>query len=110
MMVEVREEGGIPVAGLSGEIDGRTAPAVQESLLPWIEKYPKLVLDMREVSFLSSAGLRMMLLLYRAATACQGRLALVGLSEQIRDVMAATGFLHFFVVENDAASAWRAMG
>jgi len=47
---------------------------------------------------MSSAGLRMMLLIYRHATASNGKVALVGLSEQISDTMSATGFLTFFVV------------
>jgi anti-sigma B factor antagonist len=39
-----------------------------------------------------------MLSMHRQATANKGQLVLVGLSEEIKDTMAATGFLNFFAV------------
>jgi anti-sigma B factor antagonist len=59
---------------------------------------------MQEVAYMSSAGLRMMLLLYRHALGKDSRIALVGLSEEIRDTMSATGFLDFFVVSDTVDS------
>jgi anti-sigma B factor antagonist len=84
------------IATLSGEIDGKTAPEVQATLAPVIAGSSKIVLDMSAVTFLSSAGLRVLLLVYRQAAANHGKVALAGLSEQIRDVMSVTGFLRFF--------------
>jgi anti-sigma B factor antagonist len=51
---------------------------------------------MSKVSYMSSAGLRMMLLLYRQATGAQTKLAVVGLSDDLKDTMSATGFLDYF--------------
>ncbi len=51
---------------------------------------------MSGVSYISSAGLRALLMLYRQMAANDGRVALVGLPESIRDVMTVTGFLEFF--------------
>ncbi len=51
---------------------------------------------MRCVVYLSSAGLRMLLLAYRQAAARESDLLLAGLSEEIRDTMEMTGFLDFF--------------
>lgn len=100
MNIEVRTEGNIAVAVISGEIDSKTAPQAQAELMPVTEKYNKLVLDMSNVTFLSSAGLRTLLLLYRQTTAKNGKVVLVGLSEEIKDTMSMTGFLKFFVVSN----------
>jgi len=96
---------GIAVAVVSGEIDGKTAPEVQSLLLPIVVEQKTVVLDMGNVTFMSSAGLRMLLLVYRHATAESGRVALVGLSEQIRDTMSATGFLDFFVIGGSVGEA-----
>jgi len=105
MNIETRIQDGITVILIHGEIDGKTAPDAQEKLLPVVAAHKTIVMDMGDVPFMSSAGLRMMLLFYRHATAANGKVALVGLSEQIRDTMAATGFLDFFVVSVNVQEA-----
>ena len=98
MEIITSESGSIPVATISGDIDGKTAPAAQAQLLGLVGKNPQLVLDMSGVGFMSSAGLRIMLLLYRQAAAKNGKVVLVGLSEEIKDTMSMTGFLNFFTL------------
>lgn len=89
---------GTTVVTLRGELDGKTAPATQEQIVPLIPPGGRILLDISGVSYMSSAGLRMLLLLYRQALSQDSRIALVGLSEDIEDTMSATGFLDFFVV------------
>jgi anti-sigma B factor antagonist len=96
MNIELEEIDGVTVATLFGELDSRTAPIVQEKLLTLPEPNGKALLDMSGVSYISSAGLRALLMLYRQMAARDGRVALVGLTENIRDVMSVTGFLDFF--------------
>ncbi len=48
------------------------------------------------VSFMSSAGLRMLLVLYRTIRGRGGKILLVGLSEDLRSTMSLTGFLDLF--------------
>ncbi len=96
MNIELEEVDGVTVATLFGELDGRTAPIVQEKLLTLPKANGKALLDMSGVGYISSAGLRSLLMLYRHMAANDGRVALVGLAENIRDVMSVTGFLEFF--------------
>jgi anti-sigma B factor antagonist len=98
MEITTSESASIPVAAITGDIDGKTAPVAQSQLLGLVGKNPRLVLDMSKVGFLSSAGLRIMLLLYRQATAKSGKVVLVGLSDEIKDTMSMTGFLNFFTL------------
>lgn len=109
MNIEVKTEGDIAIAVISGEIDSKTAPQAQEKLLPITIKYNKLVLDMSKVTFLSSAGLRTLLLLYRQTTAKSGKIVLIGLSEEIKDTMSMTGFLKFFVIANSLEEGLKAL-
>lgn len=108
MEIQTKEMDGVAVVSMAGEIDSKTAPEAQETLLPFVEAHSRIVMDLSGVSFMSSAGLRTMLLLYRHVTAQNGKVALVGLSEQIQDTMSATGFLDFFelcdTVENAIAA------
>lgn len=96
MNIELEEVDGVTVAMLFGELDGRTAPLVQDKLLALPESKGMALLDMSGVSYISSAGLRALLMLYRQMTAQDGRVALIGLTEHIKDVMSVTGFLEFF--------------
>lgn len=96
MNIELEEIDGVTVATLFGELDGRTAPIVQEKLLALPQPNGKALLDMSGVSYISSAGLRALLMLYRQMAANDGRVALAGLQENIKDVMIVTGFLEFF--------------
>ncbi len=86
----------VTVVELAGDIDAKTAPIVTEKVLPLAEPGSKIIMDMNNVPYMSSAGLRMLLTLYRQATAKDGKLVLVGLSEEIEDTMSVTGFLDFF--------------
>ncbi|MBI5647354.1 MAG: anti-sigma factor antagonist [Ignavibacteriae bacterium] len=107
MDITITSDSGIDIATILGEIDGKTAPEVQEKILPLIKAEGKLLLDMTGVPYMSSAGLRMLLSTYRQITAQKARLVLSGLSEEIRDTMSMTGFLHHFTVCDtlDAAKA-----
>lgn len=85
------------VVELEGDVDANTAPKIQEKVLPMAGPDSKILVDMTKVPYMSSAGLRMLLSLYRQTTAKEGKLVLVGLSEDLRDTMSVTGFLDFFV-------------
>ncbi len=86
----------VNVVGLAGDLDGNTAPNVQAQILPLALPNAKMILDMSQVSYMSSAGLRMLLVMYRTIISKSGKVVLVGLSEDIRDTMSMTGFLDFF--------------
>lgn len=96
MEIELEEVDGTTIATLFGELDGRTAPAVQDKLLSLLQPQGKLLLDMSGVTYISSAGLRSLLMLYRQMTNQEGQVALIGLVENIKDIMTVTGFLEFF--------------
>ena len=107
--VEAFPRDGMTVVVVKGEIDGSSAPSLQEKILPLLQDGSALVLDLGAVSYMSSAGLRMLLLLYRQAAAHNGRVALAGLAESIRDTMEITGFLKFFTIANSVEEALTAL-
>jgi anti-sigma B factor antagonist len=96
MKVNVQDIGDTKIFAISGELDGKTSPEAQEQILPQAEGAEALVIDMSEVGYMSSAGLRMLLLIYRHIGASGGSVALVGLTEEIEDTMELTGFLKYF--------------
>lgn len=86
----------ITVIEIVGELDASTAYNVQNQILPLAESSRKLLLDMSDVTYMSSAGLRILLNLYRKIQENVGQIVIVGLNEEVKDVMAITGFLDFF--------------
>ena len=97
MEINIENLEDVRVVKLIGDIDASTSPQIQQEILPQVQPKSKILIDMSQVAYMSSAGLRVLLMLYRQATAQDGKLILVGLSEDIRDTMSVTGFLDFFI-------------
>jgi anti-sigma B factor antagonist len=109
MDMTVRTVDGVTVLALVGDLDGRAAPAVRDGIADAVHDGQDLVLDLSGVHYLSSGGLRVMLLLYRRAQ-CLGRtVVVVGLSEEMRQVLRATGFLDFFRLAGSVRAAVRSL-
>lgn len=96
MSVTVAKRDTHAVVTISGSVDGKTAPEVQAAIAPLVGAFPLLVLDLTEVGYMSSAGLRVLLLVHRNLSAKGGKAVLVGLREEIAETMRVTGFLQFF--------------
>jgi anti-sigma B factor antagonist len=109
MSVQVRQEDGIDIVELEGSVDGKTAPEIREQLRPVLSSSQKVILDMTGVNYLSSAGLRLLLLTYREVAAHKGRVVLVGVSQDIKTVMSHTGFLSFFTLAESREQAVKAI-
>ena len=96
MSINTKQIEEVHIVELSGDIDANSAPTISSAVLPLAEPGNKILLDLSEVPYMSSAGLRMLLRLYRTAASKDGKVVLVGLSEEIADTMLVTGFLDFF--------------
>jgi anti-sigma B factor antagonist len=95
----ITEDGKPAVVQISGDIDGRTAPEALQTIGPLIVDGARIALDMTNVRYMSSAGLRFLLSVYRQIGAKKGKIVLIGLSDDIKDTMSATGFLGYFTIE-----------
>jgi anti-anti-sigma factor len=61
------------------------------------------------MSYISSTGLRVLLQAHRCAQAANASLALACPPEDVREIMAATGFLEFFTVFDALETAIEAL-
>jgi anti-sigma B factor antagonist len=96
--VTQRHDGDVLVVVLDGRLDSRTAPRVQAELGELMPRQGRILLDLARTSYLSSAGLRILLLLHRQAERNGVQVALAGIGSEVHEVMSATGFLDFFTV------------
>ena len=109
MKISSSTQNDVVLVTLEGDVDGKTASQVQQEVLPLIPENGKMLVDLTQVPYMSSAGLRTLLLIYRQAQGKGSKIALSGLSEDISDTMEATGFLDYFVVAHDVASGLEAL-
>ena len=80
-----------------GEVlDTSTSPEEQQKINTLMEESNNIGLDMSRCIYVSSAGLRVMLFSYKLARAKGGQLSLIGVNDDIREVMTMTGFDKFF--------------
>lgn len=109
MRINIKNIDQVTVVEMTGELDSTTAPAVQNQILPLAQDNRHIVLDMSGTLYMSSAGLRTLLLLYRQISSGSGRIVLAGLSDEIKDTMNITGFLNFFRIYDTVALATEAL-
>lgn len=84
---------------LSGRLDTTTAPQLQETLIPEFDSSKNVVLDFAELVYVSSAGLRVLLMGEKTAKAKGGRFTLIHVSSEIMEVFEMTGFSGILHVE-----------
>jgi len=110
MQVDIREDGGIVFIEPVGDIDGKTASEFHDAVLNLIKPKARLVLNLERVAFMSSVGLRSMLLIHRKAESKDAKIVLAAVNKDILGSMSATGFLAFFVVGDSVQDAISRLG
>lgn len=97
MEIQTSNQDGVAVVALSGNLDGNTVNEAQEKIMPLLSADTKsLVLDMKGCGYVSSAGLRLLLMAAKQLSSRGGMLVLSGVCDEIKDVMEMTGFSNFF--------------
>lgn len=77
---------------LEGRLDTTSAPAAQEAFLKVAEECSELTLDFAALSYVSSAGLRALLVLQKQMNRTGGSLTLTHVSPAVMEVFEMTGF------------------
>ena len=84
---------------LSGRLDTTTAPKLQESLIPEFDTAKHIELDFAELIYVSSAGLRVLLMGEKTAKAKGASMTFTGVSEEVMEVFEMTGFADMLSIE-----------
>lgn len=106
--LEERHEA-IVIVGLRGRMDSNTARLVEEKLLGLIDAGDsRMVVDCAGLDYISSAGLRVLLMAAKRTTQVKGKLVLAALNDDVKQVFELTGFSSIFQIcgsREDAISA-----
>jgi anti-anti-sigma factor len=109
--LEIRKESasGFVVYRLTGKLDALTGPNL-ESAVANDEQSKRIILDMREVSYVSSGGLRAVIQVTRRAQVAKGGVAIFGIQPQVREVFDVAGLGNMIPVASDEADARAKLG
>jgi serine/threonine-protein kinase RsbW len=96
---------------LAGRLDAVSSQAAIARVYAAISAGARhVLLDMAQVTFLSSSGLRALLLVRKELLAQSGELRLCALKPQVREVFTLTGFTQVFAIHSTREEALRAFG
>lgn len=96
MQVSVARDGAISIITLAGSLDASTADAVAGRIAQQVrEGNTRLVADLSELDYLSSAGLRVLLSALKDTRAQGGDLRLAAVQADVCEVLEMTGFTNF---------------
>ena len=77
---------------LEGRLDAMTAPEAEEIFLQMTERFEKVILNMEQLQYISSAGLRVLKKSYMASVRKNGALELSHVNKMVMEVLEMTGF------------------
>ena len=98
--------GPVSVLSVSGYIDAATFPQlVKEADEVLNSGHVNLVLDLGGVDYVSSAGLRVLLMAAKAIKQKNGKLALYGLTETVQEIFEISGFDKILTISAEEADA-----
>jgi anti-sigma B factor antagonist len=100
--VEERQQGDATVIAVSGELDLRTSPELEERLNgAFVAGAELVILDLRMIEFMDSTGLRVLLGAHQRAKEAGRRFALVRGADQVERVLTLTGVRDLLTVVDE---------
>ncbi len=110
MAISTSREGQTLIVKTADRIDGANARELQVDLEAAIEPSDRgLVLDLEELSYISSAGLRVILLTAKTLRKQNAKLAVCSLSGSVREVFEISGFDKIIPVHDTQVDATAAL-
>lgn len=94
------ENGKETVISLSGQLDTLTSIDLEKEIAPILQgEAQTVVLDGAELTYISSAGLRLLLILQKGMKAKGGNFRLRNIQKDIMDILNITGFSSILTIE-----------
>lgn len=93
MQITRHENGNSLTLIIDGVIDSATAPVFETELAEACQKSKNVIVDFEKVDFISSAGLRVLLISQKKMMMASGKMTLVHVKDDVREVFELTGFI-----------------
>ena len=100
MTIEIKRNAEETTIKLVGRLDTTTAPALDKTINEDIAGTKNLILDVKELEYISSAGLRVLLGAQKKVQKT-GRMLLTNVCEDVMEVLEMTGFADILTIEKN---------
>lgn len=84
------------VLALADRLDTQTAPELEQAAMSKMTDGAKVALELSELQYISSAGLRVLLMMMKKSKAVGGQVALVGVGGMVSEILEESGIDAFF--------------
>lgn len=98
MTIGIAKESESLTMKLGGRLDTTTAPELEKAFEENMDVSKDLILDMKELEYISSAGLRVLLAAKKKMNQ-SGKMKLTGVSDEVMEVFEITGFSDILTIE-----------
>lgn len=98
MKIEIQKDGTSLTIIPDGRLDTSTSPVLKKTVEENITDVTDLTFDLKKLGYLSSAGLRVLMMAQKAMQK-QGKMRLINVSEDIIDIMDMVGLTDIFTIE-----------
>ncbi|OPX26056.1 MAG: anti-anti-sigma factor [Candidatus Cloacimonas sp. 4484_143] len=99
MEIAKRKQDDKLIISLNGRLDANTAGSLEQELVPLIKAgETKIVLDMDMLEYISSAGLRVLLMCMKMLRKQEGTMTLARMKDFIKEVFDIAGFTPIFEI------------
>jgi anti-anti-sigma factor len=106
MEIQKRKEKNMMVVSIKGRLDALTAPELEKDLLETIAGGEEgFIMDLSGLQYISSAGLRTLLVLAKKLKSGQGEILFTGLKGPVEEVFKISGFYSIFKIFDSLEAA-----
>jgi anti-sigma B factor antagonist len=88
-----------------GRVDSSVSKVLEQKVLDVVTRDDRIVLDLRDMNYVSSAGLRSFIILAKHARSRNQTIALAGMQEEITEIFEISGLLELFAVYDSVEAA-----
>lgn len=96
MEIAKKEKDGVVMVALTGRLDAPSAGDTEAELNALVEQETRLLIDLKGLEYISSAGLRVLLVIAKQIRKNNGKMCLCSLTETVSEVFEISGFLAIF--------------
>lgn len=105
MQITTADRDNVTIAMLEGHLDFASSQRASEELTKLVESSDKLIIDMSGCQYVSSSGLRVLLLVGKRVKQLDDRAVLCSLTDDVKEIMEMTGFGSIFKCFDDVDTA-----
>jgi anti-sigma B factor antagonist len=99
MQIATQEQGQVAIVAVNGRVDSATAPDLENALKKLVEtEKTQIVLDLMDVEYMSSAGLRAMVSTLKSVKRVNGDLRVANPSPRVDEVLRLAGLTSIFAI------------